>query len=105
MSEAKHTPGPWEVRAAGVQSQGGDAGTFVARVNAGLVARCMTNQGNLSSAECLIAAQANARLIAAAPELLAACKEARHWITSESRGEEDCLKQLDAAIDTAEGQL
>jgi len=71
----KATPGPWEVRASGVQSQGGDAGTFVAKVGSGLVARCFTNLPNMSPHECLAEAQANARLIAAAPELLEACKQ------------------------------
>ena len=79
MKSILSTPGLWEVRVAGVQSQGGDAGTFVARVNAGLVARCMTNLPNMSPAECLTEAQANARLIATAPELLTIVLALGEW--------------------------
>jgi hypothetical protein len=50
------------------------------------------------------ALKANARLIAAAPELLAACIEALYWMNCDSRGEEACAKQLDAAITKAEGR-
>lgn len=47
--------------------------------------------------------EANARLIAAAPELLAACREALYWMGQESRGEENCVNLLRVAIAKAEG--
>ena len=59
MSE--HTPGPWEV------AKGGRS------VNAGLGKIRM--EAGLPSVEI----QANMRLIAAAPELLEACREAEEW--------------------------
>jgi hypothetical protein len=66
----KHTPGPWEARPKGLHDDGSTDGTFIGQVGGGLVARCVTNQGNMQFSECLETAQANARLIAAAPELL-----------------------------------
>ena len=47
---------------------------------------------------------ANANLIAAAPDLLAACIEALYWMDVTSRGEEACAKQLAAAIAKAESK-
>lgn len=59
MSNAKHTPGPWGVLI-------GDAGPIVFAGNKGnMVATCLRQ---ITSAE----REANARLIAAAPELLTA---------------------------------
>lgn len=43
-------------------------------------------------------------LIAAAPDLLTACREALHWMGQDSRGEEDCVNLLRAAIAKAEGR-
>ena len=37
-------------------------------------------------------------------ELLEASIQASYWMNCESRGEEDCVKQLDAAIARAEGK-
>lgn len=71
------TPGPWEVRTKGVQTDGSDAGTFIGQVGSGLVAHTFTNKSNMQPKECLEAAQADARLIAAAPDLLLALKVAR----------------------------
>lgn len=61
MSEHKHTPGPWEVDGEDILANSGD--TTVAMT-------FWTNQ-RCPDDEC----RANARLIAAAPELLAACEE------------------------------
>jgi len=60
MNETKHTPGPWEVCV-------NDAGQFDV---------CEEGAGDMicDLAECPKNAEANVCLIAAAPELLAACK-------------------------------
>ena len=68
MAHAQHTPAPW-------------------RLNAGNETLVMgSNQRPIARAECggtagigLAEAEANARLIAAAPELLEALKEMRDW--------------------------
>lgn len=59
-----HTPGPWEVRL----SSGSD-GRFISIIGETWpLAHVYTNE--------IVECEANARLIAAAPDLLAACKEA-----------------------------
>lgn len=67
MSETKHTPGPWKVvinAPLNVES------------SSKMIANCGCYQNNTINAEMLQAEQmANARLIAAAPALLDACKK------------------------------
>lgn len=67
MIEAKHTPGPWKVsgRRRQVIGRHGAIPCLLARVNVAA-----------SGVEC----DANARLIAAAPDLLAACEAAIQFI-------------------------
>lgn len=105
MNEAKHTPGPWHVDA--VHSEA-------------LHEVCMTNpppkEGNpvvLASVEydqdrgtcpTLREANANARLIAAAPDLLAACQAAMAFVSTWQHGFEDAfVGQMRAAIAKATG--
>ncbi|MEN6507125.1 MAG: hypothetical protein ABFD92_21520 [Planctomycetaceae bacterium] len=47
--------------------------------------------------------EADARLRDAAPDLLAACREALYWLDPDSRGEEACVKMIIAAIAKATG--
>ena len=63
MSESKHTPGPWEVHkmTSTYQIPIWAESKWIGNIDAGIDADI---------------AEANARLIAAAPELLEACKEA-----------------------------
>ena len=80
MSEAKHTPGPWELDGLTVykltdEPKHKQANVFCARVDAGYT---LTN-GRTSFQEC----QANARLIAAAPELLEAAQMVIAWYEAE----------------------
>jgi len=58
----KHTPGPWNIGL-----PGGPSGRFWSLVN---------SEGNVVAMQ--ITSEANARLIAAAPELLEACKVFMH---------------------------
>lgn len=92
MSEAKHTPGPWvfighEAQGLGEYAQIGQIGAFsdvVARV-------CTKHKANHSLNKC---GQANARLIAAAPELLDALAGLIGCI---DHGSDDPGARLDAA--------
>jgi hypothetical protein len=67
MSNATHTPGPWHVRS----SEGQQSHVVYAADNYA-IANATTYHGQHP----LHCAEANARLIAAAPELLAACEAA-----------------------------
>lgn len=69
MNEPKHTPGPWMI------DRHADNGELVVRCHSDkkIVANCQTDFYSSGSRENLMAEiQANARLIAAAPELLEA---------------------------------
>lgn len=72
----KHTPGPWKIENVQVWKSRGDPaqvriiGSTDNNVGGELVADINLGWGNH---------EANARLIAAAPDLLAACKECQGW--------------------------
>lgn len=97
----KHTPGPWK---AGPPATGLNpsehryihaGGELVARASAGYAPNHRL-AGQLD---------ANARLIAAAPELLAAAKAALDFISSMPGDMGELENQLATAIDKAEGVL
>jgi len=81
MAEPKHTPGPWTIRADG-QYIVGDTQPV-----------CDIRPTNPSK-------QANAKLIAAAPDLLAACKAVLANLT---KGSELDAERLRLVIEKAEG--
>jgi hypothetical protein len=89
---AKHTPGPWEVgeleRNEALPIYGGNA-TLVADVNAWWI-----NTGWAAAEQPM----ANAMLIAAAPELLAALVEVRKKLAALNSGSENIWAAADAAI-------
>lgn len=100
---AKHTPGPWEVRAKGVSPA--TVGTFVGKVGSGLVAQAVTNHANMTQAECLATGQANARLIAAAPEIYEALRELHLKAVIGTEAERHAaLDRAWAALTKAEGR-
>lgn len=83
----KHTPGPWEARLLE------DPQWMVGIKGEAFHAVCVTSQGN---------DEANARLIAAAPDLLAACKDlaagrGRHTVREQAQWG-DSLERAYAAI-------
>lgn len=95
-----HTPGPWVADAI---SEQGDV--RVACVNMPLVIASVHNGASI--VEVLNQRHpsiqwANARLIAAAPDLLAACKEARFRLFGTGPAAQPLAYQLDAAIAKAE---
>ena len=91
--EAKHTPtpGPWTL----------DGPCGFANENEGAMVYAPHGNGHLVAAvECKYAPNqmANARLIAAAPQLLSACEAARDF------GSDYALEMLEAAIAAAKGE-
>ncbi len=92
-----HTPGPWEV-------DEGD-GMPIAKVSFRVVtAPCTPNIGSGLSREEITA---NARLIAAAPDLLAACKELVVAVSAAMRviADLDAMKYVGAPAETREQRL
>jgi hypothetical protein len=100
---SKHTPGPWthagyaRSMAFRVTKTPDDATGDVCNVLAGLAAK--TNEE----------VEANARLIAAAPELLSALKEARRWIgdgdLSDGMEREIWTQKYAAAVDLVDAAI
>lgn len=85
MAEAKHTPGPWVI-----QENTGMDEAWCDWHNVGPI--------SLMGGK----ADANSRLIAAAPDLLDALKMARVWLDFDGRYD---LQGIDAVIAKAEGRL
>jgi len=96
-AEAKHTPGPWQV----VPAAKAEHPWVVGDAEGGSIASCEPMGPWMSAAE----ATANARLIAAAPEILAALKSlVGEWPPDEQVKLGDRIKQAQAAIFKAEGR-
>jgi len=106
---SQHTPGPWTItdrlglykplnRAFIRESANGDHGTVIAEIfphKPGRADRAAVNPDER---------EANARLIAAGPELLEAAKEAMNFITVGCKMHSYVVTQLGAAIAKAEGR-
>lgn len=93
MSEAKHTPGPWEAEKFGAIHGGEDQQYFRGRRRSQVATACLA--GNIHDDE----RDANARLIAAAPDLLEALKE----VIALSDRKHEAWDKAKAAIAKAEG--
>lgn len=114
MSEAKHTPGPWWIDLESRFTLGGDSRSVEALTPDGkMVTREICNlmfdtDGHPDGAEYLEDV-ANARLIAAAPELLSACEDALGLFDvvalseSMTTAEANVIRVLRAAITKAQG--
>lgn len=83
----KHTPGPW------VAEPGGGRGAWIMGANREWTA--------LACGDTDESANANARLIAAAPELLEALKVAQIWLDLDGRYD---MRGINAAIEKATGE-
>ena len=100
--DAKHTPGPWMSQ--GLCYEGEERGSccIVGENLGGLVAAALPWTTELDEGD-FPRVEANARLIAAAPDMLAALREARSFMMAPA---EDLLwsviGRLDAAISKAE---
>ena len=95
-----HTPGPWRI----LPNYPGDGRWNISTDN-GVVEKVIVapDDGWNSSYTEFTEREANARLIAAAPELLAACLLVLGHLNG-STGEVDAVAILDAAIAKAEGR-
>lgn len=93
MSAAQHTPGPWTSQAGIIRTAGG----AVAILPNGLY--CVRSAARNADEN-----QANARLIAAAPELLAGLEQVLHWIDCDCDRSKHSLEAARAAIAKAKGR-
>lgn len=106
MSEKDYTPGPWH------EGQGNGEGSIFA----GEGHRMRFENGTTLYPVCRMVGgweasedAANARLVAASPELLEACEAAEHWLRKESLAEgkvqpDEIMLVLAAAIQQATGR-
>jgi hypothetical protein len=102
-----HTPGPWEVKRQAYNNA--DAEFFIKHpgVYGGSVCRMWAGGDNEAH---ILEAEANARLIAAAPDLLEAAKDAQAMLferiqdSNLTNGERRVMNALYAAIAKAEGR-
>lgn len=96
----KHTPGPWEAR----KSEWCEWDVHVpARESRGLLYIIAGDVGGDSSGPMYGTPEDNARLIAAAPELLDACEKAVVWLDGWASAE-PIVTELRAAIAKATGE-
>lgn len=101
MSEAKFTPGPWRV---GVHRETGRICAVVADIFGGSL--CVRPEGLAKPLIDDATSDANFRLIAAAPDLLAACEAARTYLLHSERGpiaSADLCELIEAAVAKAKG--
>ena len=97
--DIKHTPGPWAVFQNDSDEERLDINSLhPSGKGAFFVAETI---GGLADGEM----EANARLIAAAPDLLQACEQAEHWLDHDDGSAEpaEMLRVLRAAIAKANG--
>lgn len=94
MTESKYTPGPWELGTRRQVLATSKRGLLVAQIATGTVTSTI-GSSQIDEEE----AASNARLIAAAPDLLEALKDARFSLYGNGPGN----PKIDAAIAKAEG--
>jgi hypothetical protein len=105
MNEAKHTPGPWEYRVAANY-----VGFSIAPVNTVVTLAAVERpRGNPETLNVTCFnfpgdTEANARLIAAAPDLLEACKAALNDMECDDFASETLTKMIRDAIAKAKGE-
>lgn len=107
---SKHTPGPWKVDSYGGITGGPNYLTSVAETFSYKWAHCEATSAHKHSQEAadycgqmFDEAKANGALIAAAPELLSACREAEAYF-SVTHADDEVRDLLRAAIAKAEGR-
>ena len=112
MSE--HTPGPWSVGARHLISDEDEQHGYTITAVGGTVAEKVLGAtfhiATVGANPCDIECEDNVRLIAAAPELLAACQAAigaiQYLLANDDNGPaENCIELLAGAINKAEGRI
>jgi len=99
MEKTKHTPGPWYVTGSC------EDGTMITNGGGVSIARWPRNNRWEKPEGIIIGDISDARLIAAAPDLLAACKGIMHqWETGVDVSTYVDINDVRAAIDKAEGR-
>ena len=104
MSDVKHTPGPWEV-VLFFPDDCKDEGYWIRdEINRNWIARVHRWNGAPRSPDAT--SKANAYVLAAAPDLLAACKDALEEIivSIPGRAANPIIRRLEAAIAKATGK-
>lgn len=114
MADAKHTPGPWRV--SGVSMQTGNVSismdahriviaevTNAASFSDMLVGAMKRGGGSFDQDDCHTQ-MANARLIAAAPDMIEALRQMVANAEADGKEYRDCYKKAVAAIAKAEGR-
>ena len=100
----KHTPGPWTAAGPGIRETAGKDPRIMVLHPDGVRLIATTHEGCTrpdGATICKDEQRANARLIAAAPELLAALKHARDYLLGDNCG--PLTKAMESAIAKAEG--
>jgi len=92
---SKHTPGPWVLD----NAEGGDWFRYVLAEDSQIGRVDLGNRGAISQH-----GEANARLIASAPEIYAALKDLVYQVQGPDQPAWLCLKDARAAIAKAEGK-
>lgn len=98
MSDAKHTPGPWDVERHGVVTAMVSGHRRQVALSTGDAAMHAPSEQTMEAIQ-----EANARLIAAAPELAEALEELLDWANAplHEQGRENALKKARAALKKA----
>jgi hypothetical protein len=96
---SKHTPGPWEVKPYAWQR--GNVSVFAPKFGRAPYGACVAYTPCSDGVGGAEGALANARLIAAAPELLEALKRAHTWLQGSEPGRAQYLGEV---IAKAEGE-
>lgn len=109
--ETKHTPGPWEQNGEYIQARGPEYGHYPYRRDPLTIATVWEMADGRHNAELTGKDMANARLIAAAPDLLAALKDLLHDADIDHEGKLVCIPDCNCprekarrAIRKAEGR-
>lgn len=98
----KHTPGPWTVDTQWTHGNAGFVHAGEGSPRAGARVAIVTGMGG-PTGPWWDEAEANARLIAAAPDLLAACEAALAWHECETESDH-CWSMVRVALDQARGE-
>jgi hypothetical protein len=109
VSEAKHTPGPWEWKDQGGYYYLVAIGDYGAHPNGSKVEPMIADDGSAGGeySPSIDVRGADARLIAAAPDLLEACEAAREvWSQGNvDRGYKDERNWIDEALDKIDAAI